>query len=128
MFEIFVDSGANIPAVYVEKYKINVIPFINLVDGRKVPGFEPGLTLEEGREREREKAGNIITPSGRGPRCRHPSSTAGSPRELRACSRPQERMSSYISLSSNISGTFNAARIAAEDLKEGLSGTGRSVW
>ena len=54
MFEIFVDSGANIPAVYVEKYKINVIPFINLVDGRKVPGFEPGLTLEEEREKGRE--------------------------------------------------------------------------
>ena len=25
MFEIFVDSGANIPAVFVEKYDINVI-------------------------------------------------------------------------------------------------------
>ena len=39
---------------FVEKYDINVIAFINIVDGRKVPGFESGLSLEEERARGKE--------------------------------------------------------------------------
>ena len=51
MISVYVDSGANIPAMLVEKYGINVIPFINIVDGREVPGFEPGLTEEQERQK-----------------------------------------------------------------------------
>ena len=49
MFEILVDSGANIPADIVKKYGIHVLIFMNLVDGKKVPGFIPDLTQEEER-------------------------------------------------------------------------------
>ena len=47
MFEIIVDSAANIPAEHVEKYRIHVIPFINYMGSKEIPGFEPGLTPEE---------------------------------------------------------------------------------
>ena len=33
MFEIIVDSAANIPAELVEEYKIHVISFMNMIDG-----------------------------------------------------------------------------------------------
>ena len=114
MFEIFVDSGANIPAVYVEKYKINVIPFINLVDGRKLPGFEPGLTLEE----ERAKGKEYYNAIRKGAQVQTSLVNSG---EFRENFEPVLRSGKdilYISLSSNISGTFNAARIAAGDLAE----------
>lgn len=114
MFEIFVDSGANIPAVYVEKYKINVIPFINLVDGRKLPGFEPGLTPEE----ERAKGKEYYNAIRKGAQVQTSLVNSG---EFRENFEPVLRSGKdilYISLSSNISGTFNAARIAAGELAE----------
>ena len=36
MFQIFVDSAANLPAVIAKQYNINVISFINLIDGKEV--------------------------------------------------------------------------------------------
>ena len=54
MFEILVDSAANLPADVVEKYGIHVLVFMNLVDGREVPGFIPGLTQEEERAMGRD--------------------------------------------------------------------------
>ena len=114
MFEIFVDSGANIPAVYVEKYRINVIPFINLVDGKKVPGFESGLSPEEERARGKEYYDAIRA----GARVQTSLINSGEFREHFEPLLEQGKDVLYISLSSNISGTFNAARIAAEDLRE----------
>ena len=35
MFEIFVDSAANIPAELVKKFKIKVLSFVNLVNGKR---------------------------------------------------------------------------------------------
>lgn len=35
MFEIFVDSAANIPAELVKKFKIKVLSFVNLVMVKK---------------------------------------------------------------------------------------------
>ena len=88
MFEIFVDSGANIPAVFVEKYDINVIAFINIVDGRKVPGFESGLSLEE------ERARSITMPSAAARRSRPLSSTARSSASILSPSLKRERICS----------------------------------
>ncbi len=35
MFQVFVDSAANLPAVTAKKYDIHVVSFVNLVNGRK---------------------------------------------------------------------------------------------
>ena len=40
MFQIFVDSAANLPAVIAKQYNINVISFINLIDGKEVTSME----------------------------------------------------------------------------------------
>ena len=37
MFEIIVDSAANIPAELCKKYKIKVLSFVNLVNGKEMP-------------------------------------------------------------------------------------------
>ena len=50
MYEIFVDSAANLPAVDVKKYGIHVISFVNYVDGKSVVNFNPDLTPEEERK------------------------------------------------------------------------------
>lgn len=114
MFEIFVDSGANIPACLVEKYGIRVICFMNIVDGKEVPGFEKGLTPEEERARgkayyEAMRAGALVKTS--------LINTAEFSDEFEAVLK-EGRDLIYFSLSSNISGTFNAARLAAEELRE----------
>ena len=36
MFQIFVDSAANLPAVIAKKYNIHVISFVNLILGKEV--------------------------------------------------------------------------------------------
>ena len=47
MFEIIVDSAANIPAELCKKYKIKVLSFVNLVNGKEMTCFEPDLTPEQ---------------------------------------------------------------------------------
>ncbi len=54
MFEIFVDSAANIPADLVKKFKIKVLSFVNLVNGNEVTCFDPDLTEEEERQRGKD--------------------------------------------------------------------------
>ena len=68
MFEIFVDSGANIPAEHVSKYGIHVICFMNIIDGRTISGFEAGLSPQEERNKGRDyynaiRAGAIVKTS-----------------------------------------------------------------
>ena len=54
MFQIFVDSAANLPAVIAKQYNINVISFINLIDGKEVTCYNPELSLEEERQKGTE--------------------------------------------------------------------------
>ena len=54
MFQIFVDSAANLPAVIAKKYNINVISFVNLISGKEVTCYNPNLTPEEEREKGKE--------------------------------------------------------------------------
>ena len=56
MFEIIVDSAANIPAELCKKYKIKVLSFVNLVNGKEMTCFEPDLTPEQ----ERAKGKNPV--------------------------------------------------------------------
>ena len=114
MYQIIVDSGANIPAVDVEKYDIRVISFVNFVDGKELVCFTPGLTPEEERARGKVyydaiRAGANVKTS--------LINTDDFTREFRVYLEQGQDLI-YISLSKNISGTYNAARIAAEDLQE----------
>ena len=54
MFQIIVDSAANIPAELVKKYKIKVLSFINFVNGKEVTCFDPNLSPEEERKKGHE--------------------------------------------------------------------------
>ena len=55
MFEIIVDSAANIPADLVKKFKIKVLSFVNLVNGKEVTCFDPDLS----KKKSARKAKNI---------------------------------------------------------------------
>lgn len=53
-YRIFVDSGANIPAILCKKYDIDVLSFVNYVDGKELACFNPELSaLEERLEGEK---------------------------------------------------------------------------
>ena len=54
MFEIIVDSAANLPAVTAKEYGIKVLSFTNLVNGRELICFDPDLTPEQERARGAE--------------------------------------------------------------------------
>ena len=54
MFQIFVDSAANLPAVTAKQYDIHVISFVNLVDGKEITCFDPDLSPEEERQKGTE--------------------------------------------------------------------------
>lgn len=113
-FRIIVDSGANIPAEQIEKYKIDVISFVNTVDGKEVVCYEKGKTAEE--ERIAGKAFYDAIRSGA---------------EVKTSLINSFRFAEYFepilengedilctTISSGISGTYSEARNAAEELKE----------
>jgi len=114
MFDVFVDSGANLPATQVEKYGIKVIPFISRIGEEEIPGYIDGLSLEEEREKgkayyNRIREGAVVKTS------------LVNSENFADAFRPSlddGKDILYISLSCNISGTFNAARLAAEDLSD----------
>lgn len=58
MFQIIVDSAANIPAELVKKYKIKVLSFINFVNGKEVTCFDRNYP----RKRNVRKVMNITMP------------------------------------------------------------------
>ena len=51
MFQIIVDSAANLPAVIAKKYNIHVISFVNLILGNDVSCYNPDLSPEEERQK-----------------------------------------------------------------------------
>ena len=117
MFQIVVDSGANIPAELVEQYDIRVIPFINYVDEEMIPGFEAGLTPEE----ERAKGKVFYDAMRNGAEVKTSLVNTGTFIEyFRPILEAGEDII-YYSLSKNISGTNNAATLAANALKEEFS-------
>lgn len=112
MIQILVDSGANIPALLCEEYNITVIPFLNYVDEKPFEAFIPGLTPEEERAKAKEfydgiRAGAEVKTSLVNMETFEKYFTEG----VRA---GNELI--YISMSKNISGTYNSARLAAESV------------
>ena len=55
MFQVFVDSAANLPAVTAKKYDIHVVSFVNLVNGKELVCFDPDLSPEEELAKGKEK-------------------------------------------------------------------------
>lgn len=114
MFEIVVDSAANIPAELCKKYNIKVLSFVNQVNGKPLRCFDPELTIEQERQKGHEYYESIRT----GVDIKTGLISIG---DFEDCFREimeNDKDVIYISLSSNISGTNNSARIAAEDLSE----------
>jgi DegV family protein with EDD domain len=114
MFQVFVDSAANIPATIVKEYGIHVISFVNMVNGEPLVCFNPDLTEEQEREEGRKyydaiRQGAEVKTS--------LISTGTFEDEFRPVLEAGEDII-YFSLSHGISGNYNAARIAVEELAE----------
>ena len=114
MFQVFVDSAANIPAEIVKKYGIHVISFVNHINGEDIVNFDINLNQEE----EREKGKQYYEAVRRGAKVKTSLINAA---DFIAHFTPVLEVGEdimYFSLSKNISGTYNAACLAAEELKE----------
>jgi len=123
MFQIVVDSGANIPAELVRHYDIRVLSFINITDGKPLVCFNPDLTIEEERSKGKEyydairngmKVQTGLIGCGEFEDCF---------REI--CEGGEDVIS--LSISSGISGTYNASRIAAETVNDEMT-NGHKVY
>lgn len=114
MFQVFVDSAANIPAEIVKKYGIHVISFVNHINGEDIVNFDINLNQEE----EREKGKQYYEAVRSGARVKTSLiNTADFIAHFTPVLEAGENIM-YFSLSKNISGTYNAACLAAEELKE----------
>ncbi len=121
MFQIVVDSAANIPALVVDKYDIHVLSFVNQVDDKPLTCFTPHISLEEERALghdyyEKVRAGADVKTG---------LISSGEFEDYFRSLLEKGDDVLYISLSSNISGTFNSARVAAEALAEDASLTNK---
>lgn len=114
MFQIVVDSAANIPAELVKQYNIKVLSFVNLVNGEELTCFDPELTFEQ----EREKGKAYYDAVRNGAEIKTGLISSGDFEDAFREIMENDEDVLYFSLSKNISGTYNAARIAAEDLME----------
>ncbi|RHV50285.1 DegV family protein [Lachnospiraceae bacterium OM04-12BH] len=114
MFQIVVDSAANIPAELVKKYDIGVISFVNYVNGQPLTCFDPDLTMEQ----ERIKGKEYYDALRAGAEIKTGLISSGDFEECFRSIMENNEDVLYFSLSKNISGTFNSARIAAQELME----------
>lgn len=110
MFEIVVDSAANIPAELVKKYNIRVISFINYVNDEPLVCFDPELSPEQ----ERKKGKDYYDSMRNGIEVKTGLVSTGEFENLFREITDAGSDILYFSLSKNISGTYNSARIAAE--------------
>lgn len=114
MFQIVVDSAANIPAELVKKYDIRVISFVNYVNGQPLTCFDPDLTMEQ----ERVKGKEYYDALRAGAEIKTGLISSGDFEECFRSIMENNEDVLYFSLSKNISGTYNSARIAAQELIE----------
>ncbi|MBQ6465441.1 MAG: DegV family protein [Oscillospiraceae bacterium] len=107
-FSVLTDSSGNLPRRLVEKYRIDVIPFLYRMDGQDrcctdIEAFDGARFYRE------MKAGKLVT------------TTQIPPQQYADFFEPYLQRGEdliYVSMSSGISGSCNSARIAAEMLKE----------
>lgn len=114
MFQIVVDSAANIPAELAKKYDIRVISFVNYVNGQPLTCFDPDLTMEQERAKGKEYYNAVRA----GAEIKTGLISSGDFEECFRSIMEKNEDVLYFSLSKNISGTFNSARIAAQELMD----------
>ena len=114
MFQVFVDSAANLPAVTAKKYDIHVVSFVNLVNGKELVCFDPDLSPEEELAKGKEYYNAMRT----GCEIKTGLISSGVFEDAFREALEADKDVLYFSLSKNISGNYNSARIAAEDLME----------
>ena len=114
MFQVFVDSAANLPAVTAKKYNIHVVSFVNLVNGKELVCFDPDLSPEEELSKGKEYYNAMRT----GCEIKTGLISSGVFEDAFREALEADKDVLYFSLSKNISGNYNSARIAAEDLME----------
>ncbi len=113
-FGIIVDSAANIPAEKIKEYDIEVISFVNYVDGEELVCFDPDLTPEE--ERINGKKYYDAIRNGAEVKTSLVNSDTFEKEFEKYLEKGMDVI--YICLSNGISGTFQAAVIAKEELTE----------
>ena len=113
-FKIFIDSGGNIPAAIAKEYDIEVMSFRELVDGNEIQCYNPDLAPLE----ERLEGAKFYNAMRKGAKVS--TSLINTAEFCDYFKTVLEEGSDllYISISSGISGTYNAARLAAEELLE----------
>lgn len=114
MFEIVVDSAANLPAELCKKYNIRVLSFVNLVNGKEVTCFDPELTSEQERQKGKEYYDAIRA----GAEVKTGLISSGIFEDTFREITEADKDVLYFSLSKNISGNYNSARVAAEEIME----------
>ena len=119
MFRIIVDSGANLPAELVKQYGIEVLSFVNYIDGSPISCYTPDISPEE----ERVKGKEYYDAMRKGLSVKTGLISIGEFEEaFRAAFAAGEDVI-CLSISSGISGTYNSARLAAcEVMSEGYDG------
>lgn len=122
MFKVIVDSAANLPAVVAKKYDIQVLSFVNCINGEPVVCYNPDFTPEEERAQGKEYYDSMRA----GLDVKTGLVSIGEFEEAFEATIKEGFDIIYLSLSSGISGTFNAARIAAENVLENNE-TGRRI-
>jgi len=122
MFEIIVDSAANIPAILAKKYNIHVISFVNTVNGNPLVCYDPDLTPEQEREKGKAYYDSIRS----GVDVKTGLISTGNFEDYFRTILEEDKDLIYFSLSGNISGTHNSARLAMEDLMSDSS-NGRKI-
>lgn len=113
-FKIFIDSGGNLPAATAKKYDIEVLSFKETVDGKEIDCFNPDMVPLE----ERLEGSRFYEAMRKGSRV---STSLINTAEFSDYFEPVLKEGYdilYISISSGISGTYNSARLAAEELLE----------
>jgi DegV family protein with EDD domain len=109
-FDIFVDSSANLTDEMIEKYEIGVIPYTCSIDGKEMECYEKGKSYDEiaktiyNAMREGADTKTTLINSQKIIDAVTPSLKAGKDVLL-------------VTISSQISGTYNQAKLAAEELK-----------
>ena len=122
MFEIVVDSAANIPAELCKKYNIKVLSFVNLVNGKEVTCFDPDLTPEQERQKGKEYYDAVRS----GAEIKTGLISSGIFEDTFREIIEADKDVLYFSLSKNISGNYNSARVAAEEVMENCA-NGRKI-
>ncbi len=114
MFKIFIDSGGNVPAAICKKYDIEVLSFNETVNGEKIKCYHPDfLPLEE-----RLEGARFYEAMRKGAKVSTSLINTAEFRDYFEAAVKEGLDVLYISISSGISGTFNSARLAAEELQE----------